>query len=246
MSAIPGRAAAGPLTFTITAPPTVVTSLADSGPGSLRQIITDAPPGSTITFGVTGTITLSSGIGINKNLTITGPGAALTLSGNNATRIFETFAPATVNFKSLRITGGYAPGGFDAGALYVHVGSTVNISGTHFFNNNVFGNSCCEKGGAIFSEGALTITNSSFTNNSAVQMASAVAAWPTGTSLSITNSCLLNNTGAGNYAVSSSVPSTISGNWWGNPGGPGAGGVNNSIPTDSAPAAAPIPGVPGC
>jgi predicted outer membrane repeat protein len=241
-----GGTAAGPLTFTVTAPPTVVTSLADSGPGSLRQVVTDALPGSTITFGVTGTITLTSGIGINKNLTINGPGAALTLSGNNASRIFETFGPATVNFNNLRLTAGYTPGGFDGGALYVHLGSTVNISGTQFNANNVFGNSCCEKGGAIFSEGALTITNSSFTNNSAVQMASAVAAWPTGTSLSITNSCLLNNTGAGNYAVSSSVPSTISGNWWGNPGGPGAGGVNSSIPTDSAPAAAPIPGVPGC
>ena len=39
-----------------------VTSLNDSGPGSLRQAIADAPPGETIDFAVTGTISLTSGI----------------------------------------------------------------------------------------------------------------------------------------------------------------------------------------
>ncbi len=243
-----GGLAAGTLTFTIN-PSTVVTTLADSGPGSLRQIITDAPPGSTITFGVSGTITLTSGaIGINKNLTISGPGAGVvSVSGNNADRIFDiNGAGTTVAISGLRFTNGYGPSGLDAGAIYVHLGTIVSINTSQFDNNQASGAPCCEKGGAIFSEGALTITNSSFISNYAGQMASAVAAWPTGTSLSITNSCLLNNTGAGNYAVSSSVPTTISGNWWGNPGGPGAGGVNNSIPTDSAPASGPIGGVPGC
>lgn len=244
----PGGGASGTLTFTIT-PSTVVTSLADSGAGSLRQVVTDALPGSTITFGVNGTITLTSGaIGINKNLTINGPGAGLlTISGNNTDRIFVTGgAGSIVNLSGMRLTAGHGPAGYDGGAIYVTINTTVNISSMQFDNNSASGNSCCEKGGAIFSEGALTITNTSFLSNSAVQMASAVAVWPTGTSLSITNSCLLNNTGASNYAVDSSVTTTISGNWWGDPGGPGANGVNNSIPTDSAPASGPIGGVPGC
>ncbi|HYO88892.1 MAG TPA: hypothetical protein VER79_09595, partial [Candidatus Limnocylindrales bacterium] len=243
-----GGTGAGPLTFTVN-PGTVVTNLNESGPGSLRDIIANAPAGSTITFGVSGTITLTSGvIGINKNLTINGPGAAaLTISGNGASRIFDVYG-STLTISGLRLTQGRAsgPGGEDGGAIYVFGGATLNVSNSQFNNNSASGNPCCEKGGAIFSVGVVNITGSSFISNTAVQMASAVAAWPTGVSLSITNSCLLNNTGAGNYAVSSSVTTTISGNWWGDPGGPGANGVNNSLPTDSAPAAGPISGVPGC
>ena len=55
----------------------VVTNLNDSGPGSLRQAIADAAPSDIITFGVTGTITLTTGeLLINKDLTLSGPGAA--------------------------------------------------------------------------------------------------------------------------------------------------------------------------
>ena len=39
----------------------VVTNNADSGAGSLRQAVMDACAGSTITFNVTGTISLSGG-----------------------------------------------------------------------------------------------------------------------------------------------------------------------------------------
>ena len=70
-----------------------VTSLADSGAGSLRDAIgqANAAPGAdTITFGVTGTITLASTIPILGPLTIQGPGAAsLSISGNDAVRIFS-------------------------------------------------------------------------------------------------------------------------------------------------------------
>lgn len=243
-----GGPSAGTLTFTVNAS-TVVTSLADSGPGSLRQVIADAPAGSTITFSTTGTITLTSGvISIGKNLTLSGPGAgALTISGNNASRIFDIYG-VSVSLSGLRLTAGRAsgPGGPDGGAIYVFSGASLNVSNSQFDQHVAQGDPCCEKGGVIFSVGAVTITSSSFVNNFANQMASVVAAWPTGVSLSITNSCLVGNTGAGGYAVSSSVPSTISGNWWGDPGGPGANGVNNSFPTDSAPASGPIPGVPGC
>jgi hypothetical protein len=235
-----GGTAAGPLTFTITAPPTVVTSLADSGPGSLRQIVADALPGSTITFSVSGTITLTSGvIGINKNLTINGPGASsLVISGNNASRIFD-IGGVTVNLSGLRFTQGVAggPGDSDGGAIYLF-GGVTNITYSQFDANTALGGgSCCRKGGAIFSTGVLNIDHSGFYNNQAGNSSNAVHAWPTGTSLSITNSCFVGNTGAF-YAVESGVTTTINGNWWGS--------GNTSSPPDSAPAAAPIPGVPGC
>jgi hypothetical protein len=76
--------------------PTMVTSLADDlSAGTLREAVLNTPSGGTVTFqsGLTGTITLlgTSGgaIAINKNLTITGPGAgSVSVSGNNALQIF--------------------------------------------------------------------------------------------------------------------------------------------------------------
>ena len=51
-----------------------VTSLADGGPGTLRQRIAAAASGDTINFKVTGTIVLTSGqLTVNKNLNIVGP-----------------------------------------------------------------------------------------------------------------------------------------------------------------------------
>src|SRR6267154_6471655 len=55
-----------------------VTNTNDGGPGSLRQALADANDGDTITFAVTGIIGLTSGeLVINRNITISGPGANL-------------------------------------------------------------------------------------------------------------------------------------------------------------------------
>src|SRR6266567_2863543 len=60
-----------------------VTNTNDSGVGSLRQAIADANDGDTIHFGITGTITLTTGeLLVDKSVTISGPGAAsLTVDG---------------------------------------------------------------------------------------------------------------------------------------------------------------------
>ncbi len=79
-----------------------VTSLNDAGPGSLRDAIAQANAAGgpdSITFAVTGTITLTTGqIRIDGPLTIVGPGAnLLTVDGNQSSRIFTIFennAPA--------------------------------------------------------------------------------------------------------------------------------------------------------
>ena len=62
-----------------------VTNTNDSGPGSLRQALAYANDGDRINFAVTGTITLTSGgLGITKNVTISGPGAnQLSIDGNH-------------------------------------------------------------------------------------------------------------------------------------------------------------------
>ncbi len=52
-----------------------VTNTNDNGAGSLRQAIADAHNGDTIDFGVTGTITLTTGeLLVDKSITISGPG----------------------------------------------------------------------------------------------------------------------------------------------------------------------------
>ena len=69
----------------------VITTLADSGYGSLRQAIADARPGDTITFFTNGVIKLTSGeLLFTNNLTIAGPGPAnLRLDGNDNGRAFH-------------------------------------------------------------------------------------------------------------------------------------------------------------
>ena len=53
-----------------------VTTTNDSGAGSLGQAMADVGAGETISFSITGTITLSSSLPtITKNMTINGPGA---------------------------------------------------------------------------------------------------------------------------------------------------------------------------
>lgn len=117
-----------------------VTTLADSGPQSLRAAIAaanSAAGADTITFqsGLTGTITLSSGqLQIDDTLAIQGPGAStLTVSGNNASRVFLATQDTAVEvaISGLKITGGSVTGngaGIQSGAGHL-VLEGVEISG---------------------------------------------------------------------------------------------------------------------
>src|SRR5437660_7666291 len=95
----------------------IVTTSADSGPGSLRKAIQDACVGGTITFDmtpghVTSPITLTTGeLVIDKNLTIQGPTtASLTISGNNNSRVFNVQTGNSLVMSNLTITGGKITG----------------------------------------------------------------------------------------------------------------------------------------
>src|SRR5262245_61849956 len=87
----------------------LVSSTADSGPGTLRQAILDANSSvgdDTIEITVTGTIALSSALPlITDNTAINGPGTNLpTISGNNAVQIFSTKSGTTNVFNGLTIS----------------------------------------------------------------------------------------------------------------------------------------------
>jgi hypothetical protein len=167
----------------------IVTTTADSGAGSLRQIITDACDGATITFdpGVFATpqtITLTTGqITINKNITINGGPSKVTVSGGTS-RAFHISAGNTVGIIGLTLSGGNSPDGgaiFNDGTLTV-VGSTLSgntasaggaisnsATGTlTLINTTISGNTATASGGGIVVlGGTATIINSTITNNTA-------------------------------------------------------------------------------
>src|SRR5262249_52650568 len=109
LEALEGRAL--PSTFT-------VLNLEDSGPGSLRQAVLDAnadPGPDVIDFapGVTGIIVLNGGpLTITASLEVVGPGAdLLTVSGDDASRVFEITPGAGVALSGLTIAHGRAAQG---------------------------------------------------------------------------------------------------------------------------------------
>jgi hypothetical protein len=143
-----------------------VTNANDSGPGSLRQAFADAQAGDTITFSSSlngQTISLTSGqLVINKNLTISGPGAGqVAISGGGLSRVFVVNSGVTATIQGLTIQdGGLAGGG----------GGIFNDGGILTVSNDTIMNNSATYGGGIFNAGELTISGSLFTGNSAVRV----------------------------------------------------------------------------
>ncbi len=145
----------------------LVTNTNDSGPGSLRQTIAAAAPGDTITFApeVSGTIILTSGeLSLNKDVTITGPGAKqLIISGNNASRVISVTVGIAVTLTDLAVadgrTGGNGAGIYNAGALTL-------ISDLIYNNNGAVTDYYPQGGWGIHNAGGtLILTNSEVYNN---------------------------------------------------------------------------------
>ena len=143
-----------------------VTNTNDSGAGSLRQAIADAVNGDTIEFGVTGTITLTTGeLLVNKNVTLNGPGSDhLTVDGNHASRVFHVSGGVTATIAGLTITNGSAS---DWGGGIHNDQSVLTVN-----NCNIVGNSAPGWGGGIFNDSWVTsatlrVTNSTLSGNSA-------------------------------------------------------------------------------
>lgn len=147
----------------------VVTTLSDSGPGSLRQVVSNALSGATITFapGLSGqTITLTSGeVPVNRSVTIDGSAlaAGIKINGNHASRIFDIAGGATVTLNSLVISNAYASGGNWGGAIQ-------NLGTLTLSNCTLAGNSTDASGvgGAIYNFGTLTLTGCTLAGNSSV------------------------------------------------------------------------------
>lgn len=144
-------------------PTFVVTNLNDSGAGSFRDAIqqangSDSP--ATITFGISGTISLTSGpLAITNAVTIDGPGAGhLTVTANSQSGVFTDSASGPVSITGLTISGGSAAQG---GAIDANPGTSLTITGCTLTGNTA------ASGGAIATAGTLTVSNSTFQNNTA-------------------------------------------------------------------------------
>ncbi len=150
-----------------------VTTVADSGAGSLRQAILDAVSGDTIDFSLppNRTITLTSAeLLINKSLTIAGPAVGLldvlavqrsTAGGTPDFRIFHITGVSDVTISGLTISNGSSGNG-DGGGMLNDSGGTVNvIDCTLDLNTTTNGN-----GGGLSNTGTMTVANTNFSGNS--------------------------------------------------------------------------------
>jgi hypothetical protein len=124
-----------PSTFT-------VLNLNDSGPDSLRAAVAAAnanPGADSIDFATTGTITLTSGeLNITDSLTINGPGAsALTVSGNQASRVFDITGAPIVTIAGLTVANGLTSGSPGGGISMA--GGTVTLANCTVSGNTANG-----------------------------------------------------------------------------------------------------------
>ena len=116
----------------------------------------------TITFTVSGTITLGSTLpnitAAGGALTIDGTGQTVTISGNNTVRVALIDNVAALTLNNLTIANGNS----------AVMGGGISSSGTLTITNCTFsGNSTTSGGGGIYNNsGTLTITNSTFSGNS--------------------------------------------------------------------------------
>ena len=148
----------------------VVTNSNDSGAGSLRNAIAVALPGDTITFSGDMTITLGSELVISQSLTIDGETHAVTVSGGNATRVFNVTA-GHVTFAHLTIADGNVQT-TDCGSQVLKCGggimlqnSSVVVTVTH---SALYSNAADYGGGILNYSGTLTVQNSTLYSNTAI------------------------------------------------------------------------------
>lgn len=192
----------------------------NAGAGSLRQAIIDSVNGDTINFAgtVVSPIILTTGVLlVNKNITISGPGARiLTVNGNNASGVFEIPTTNTVTITGLTITNGNASNGggiFSTGNVKItyctinantatSLGGGIDIQGIGLIHHTTISNNTSGNngGGINISGGATTVitmydcTISGNTATSSSGMGGGIKITNNNTTLTMTNCTVSNNT----------------------------------------------------
>ncbi len=165
---VPAATASGAIT---------VSNTNDSGPGSIRQAIADAPPGETIVVPA-GTYTLTSDdLTIEKSLTIAGHAAADTIIRSGGPfRVFDVGGAGnniTISGVTIRDGSLVTPSGVEEGAGIRNEEGNLTLLNAVVTNNRVDvsgsgsgGNGGVAEGGGVYSEdGALLLDGVSVTGN---------------------------------------------------------------------------------
>ena len=193
----------------------------DSGPGSLRDAITQANgnTGATITVIVPGTITLASPLPhIAATMTIDGASAptyagtpVVAIDGNHGGTVFTTNPGTDVRLRALTIEGGTGTTGggiLNNGTLTLDTSSVLNNStaaggnGGGIYNGgtltviaSTIGHNSAGSGAGIFSAGTLTLTASTVSTNTATGLGGGLLTTGSHTQ-TISNSTIVGNSGA--------------------------------------------------
>jgi TIR domain/Right handed beta helix region len=200
-----------------TSPPTLVTTLNDSGPGSFREAIISAAPGDVITFDprLRGTIILTNDdVKIAKNLTIRGPNTgAITLSSGPIYHLITILQGFSVTISGLTLRGGkFSLVVVNKGKLSFSnnrcINSELSNDGSATLLNNVFSGDAAGGDVAIANSGDMLIKNtlSSNTHGGVVNYAHS--------KIDIVDSTISNSQfgGIANYGVMTLTNSVVSDN----------------------------------
>ena len=154
-----------------------VTNCTDADAGSLRQAVAAADDGDTVNFNLdcpaAGPLILLSQIAVGTDITISGAGHVVVISGNNANGLFMIQYDTIATLEYLTLKDAAWSDGSDGGAIYDN-GAYLTLSHVTFQDNHVSGSGA--DGGAIFHgpNGTLTILNSTFSGNSAERYGGAI------------------------------------------------------------------------
>ena len=173
---------------------TTVTSLADSGAGTLRAAIAT---GGTINFqaGLNGTITLASPLTIAGNASIDAGTNAISVSGGNAVGVFIVNAGVTAALANVTITSGHLGAGNDGGG--------IQNAGTLTLTDCTISNNTATDGGGIINYATLTVNGCTFSGNQADPVSGAGGAlWGfTNSVATVSNSTFTGNSAAYGAAI---------------------------------------------
>jgi len=215
-----------------------VTNINDSGPGSLRQAILDSCPAGTINFSPSlfgKTITLASTLpAVDKPLTLDGGLQSIAVNGAGQHRILAVTGTGDLTLKNMTfLNGKHSAPCFSDQPVTPSCGGGIYSDGILTITNSTFSGNSAQNGGAIFiARGTAQITRSTFVNNSATNVGGGILSW-TGTT-KVSNSTFVGNSatqGGGLYNDVSYLALTNS-TFSGNSATHGAGLYNAGIVLD--------------